>query len=183
MTQDSWYLPSVLPIKSVDSDSLSFSHTMSLVKDDTIERAARGDGSDEALFNPRPPCPDCPICWEPMPADARSTTYKPCCGRLLCFECYRGHIQEQKEAIPHHLRTKSNRPSCPFCDAPGASSKKEDMKRLAKRAELNDHRALHQLAQYCSNDPIKAMSLYHKAASIGSVDAHYLLSFLWQQRY
>ena len=39
-----------------------------MVIDEATERAARGDGTDEALFQPSPPKPDCPICSHELPS-------------------------------------------------------------------------------------------------------------------
>jgi len=36
---------------------------------------------DEELFQPCPPCQDCPICFLPFPGRAAST-YQPCCGKV-----------------------------------------------------------------------------------------------------
>ena len=46
-----------------------------MVIDEATERAARGDGTDEALFQPSPPKPDCPICFHELPSQF---TYMEC---------------------------------------------------------------------------------------------------------
>ena len=39
---------------------------------------------DEALFKEHPPTDDCPICFQPLPLDARQMNFESCCGKLIC---------------------------------------------------------------------------------------------------
>ena len=39
---------------------------------------------DEALFKEPPPRDDCPICFLPLPLEAGESTFKSCCGKIIC---------------------------------------------------------------------------------------------------
>ena len=60
------------------------------------ERAA--ELHDEALFKQPPPQEkDCPICFLPLSLDTRESTFKSCCGKLVCLGCVHAMIEERGE--------------------------------------------------------------------------------------
>ena len=51
---------------------------------------------------------ECPICFLPMPLDARKSTFMPCCGQRICTGCGTAHVMSNV-----HDLVKASR--CVFC--------------------------------------------------------------------
>ena len=66
------------------------------------------------LFEEPPPKEDCPICMLPMPFASGvcgvSTTYYPCCGKLVCDGCV---VATRDEIVEGRMKS-----LCPFCRKP-----------------------------------------------------------------
>ena len=92
-------------------------------------------------------------------------------GKIICRGCIyavQSRAASQKEDV------------CPFCRTPPAGSKKELIRRLEKRMEMNDGRAIYSLGVHYFNGEIglsqnhsKAAELFHQAGELGDADAYY----------
>jgi hypothetical protein len=91
-------------------------------KYDCKKRAA--ELHDEALFKDPPPREECPICMLPLPLNANQSSFKYCCGKLICGGCIHAmvidDIKKDKE-LEEHL--------CAFCRTPETSSDEEKIRR------------------------------------------------------
>lgn len=125
---------------------------------------------DEALFKQPPPRDDCPICFLELPFSGNKTTYKPCCGKILCDGCMYASAVDIDEG------------PCPFCREPMSRSIEEEKRRTEKRMEVNDPKAFVVMGlDYAMGemglpqDTAKAIELWRKAIELGSNDAHFCL--------
>jgi len=122
---------------------------------------------EEALFKQPPPRPDCPICMVPLPIDINQCQYQICCSKTLCTDCITGHWMAQDDL------------DCPFCRVVATQDNKECVKRLEKRAAVNDADAIQYLGGLydqgkfgLKKDQLKATQLYLKAGKLGSALAY-----------
>ena len=123
--------------------------------------------SDEELFKQPPPREDCPICFLMMPSPHTGHKYNTCCGKTICSGCVHAvHMVDDEE-------------KCAFCRAPNSTSDKQSRKRLKNRMDMNDSRALHELAVGYSygahglqQSYAKALELYHRAGELGYAHAY-----------
>jgi len=118
---------------------------------------------EEALFKQPPPRPDCPICFLPLPIDVTQCQYQICCSKFLCTGCIQAHWMVQDEL------------DCPFCREVATPNNKSYIKRLEKRAAVNDADAIQFLGglydegkKGLKRDHVKAAQLYLKAGKLGS---------------
>ena len=132
--------------------------------------------SDDELFRDPPPKEDCSICMLPMPFANElcgvKTIYMPCCGKTLCKGCV---ISAEKEMNEGNMKR-----WCPFCRLILPERKKEFMKRIKKRMDVNDAQAYLQIGlNYyhgltgLTQDREKALELFNKAAELGSIEAYF----------
>ena len=128
---------------------------------------------DEKLFNQPPPTEeDCPICFLRLPSLHACSTYKSCCGKIICNGCiYAPLYDDQGNEVDN---TK-----CPFCRTPHYMSDKENIERLKKRVEMNDPIATHKLGVFYRDglyglpqDFTKALELFHRAIDLGYSTAY-----------
>ena len=134
--------------------------------------------SDEDLFKQPPPLDDCPICFLRMPSLWSGRTYKSCCGKLVCNGCIYAVAMRGTSL-------------CPFCRAPAASvvtSRKESNKRIRKRVEMKDPRAIYSLGCYYSKGDLglqqnyeKALELWHRAGELGCPNAYHNIGTHYDQ--
>ena len=113
---------------------------------------------------------DCPICCLPLSIDPQKSTFKSCCSNVICTGCNDANqIRERKARLQH---------TCPFCRERPPSSSEEYHKRRMKRVEMNDPVALcHEgIEQKGKGNYIKAFEYFTKAAELGNVEAHFMLS-------
>jgi len=123
--------------------------------------------SDEELFKQPPPREDCPICFLMMPSLHTGHKYNTCCGKTICSGCVQAvHMVDDEE-------------KCAFCRTPNSTSDKQSRKRLKNRMDMNDSRALHELAVGYSygahglqQSYAKALELYHRAGELGYAHAY-----------
>jgi len=92
-----------------------------------------------------------------------------CCGKLICTGCI--------HAVANHSKT--DIPLCPFCRTSAPESDGEINKRMQKRVEVNDAKAIYTLGIYYSQgkhglpqDWAKTFELYHRAAELGYSHAY-----------
>ena len=113
---------------------------------------------------------ECPICFLPMPLDARKSIVWSCCSKIICHGCDyandRGH----------------GRTLCPFCREPVANDE-EDERRMVKRIKANDPAALSHLGGECfaEGDYEGALEYLTKAAELGDLMAHYELGDMYEE--
>ena len=114
---------------------------------------------DEKLFKEPPPC------FVRLPFLGSGKVYMACCGKAICRGCV---YAVQSRAI------KEEHDICPFCRTPPAISEEERIKRLEKRADLNDPIAIFNLGGLYTfgmlgipRDYAKALELWHRAAELG----------------
>jgi TPR repeat protein len=124
---------------------------------------------DESLFKQPPPKEDCPICLLPMPFAYREIAKcVPCCGKIMCNGCGYSCLAFRND-------------KCPFCNTSLETETETEIifERLKKRGESNDTNALNNLGCHYANgdfglrqDWNKAFEHWHRAAELGSSDAH-----------
>lgn len=124
---------------------------------------------DEELFKEIPKV-DCPICFLPLPIPGDDSTYKSCCGKMLCNGCIIG-VADQDE----------NRP-CPFCREPTPTTSHEMKKRMKRRMECGDGEAFKNMAAlYVEGshgmplDLNKAREMNLRAGELGCVAGYFNL--------
>ena len=125
---------------------------------------------DEALFKEPPPPEDCPICFLPLPLDPRKSTFKSCCGKLICSGCIYAMLDE--------ARGRGKIGLCAFCRTPSATSDEEGVRRIKKLIEADHAYAFYTLGGYYARgikgmpqDIEKANELYLKAGELGCFEA------------
>ena len=124
--------------------------------------------SDEELFKqPPPPNGDCPICFLRIPTLGSGSTYKSCCGQIICSGCHYAPIYDNQG-------NKVKKKKCAFCRIPTPTSDEEMIERLKKRVEAGDANAMHGMgvcyrdgAYDFPQDHTKALELWHRAVELG----------------
>ena len=85
-----------------------------------------------------------------------------------CIHAFQSGLTREKDNI------------CPFCRTPASKSDEENIKRLEKRMDMNDARAIHNLGCHYRSarfglpqDHAKALELWHCAGELGNAAAYY----------
>ena len=138
---------------------------------------------DEALFKEPPVREDCPICFLPLPIDARQIQFKSCCGKIICGGCtYIMAIEDMKKG-----KKKVDWGMCAFCRTLTPSSGKETVERLKRQIEKGNASALYNFAScYASGiygmpqDWAKANELLLKAGELGCAEAYSKLGYSYE---
>ena len=132
---------------------------------------------DEALFKDPPPPEDCPICFLPL-LNTVQTTFKSCCGKVICDGCTFAVIDGDYE----RGKKKEDIGLCPFCRLPAPHSDEEEVARVKKLMENGNAVAYNQLAGFYDGglmglpqDYTKANELYLKAGELGCAAAYFNL--------
>ena len=126
---------------------------------------------DKKLFK-EPPSQygDCPICFVRLPLLESGHRYKTCCGKVICGGCsYAPVYDNQGNEVDDEKQNE-----CAFCRVVAPKSSEEMIKRMMKRAEMNDSIAIHNLGNYYDKgrngypqDYSKALELWHRAGELG----------------
>ena len=119
---------------------------------------------DEALFKEPPPREDCPICFLPLPLDVNQTTFKSCCGKIICYGCIHAMREEARQSG-------GEVGLCAFCrkSSPIAGMYLDEIKRLKKLIEADNADGYNYLAgmywdgEGMQQDWSKANELYLRA--------------------
>ena len=127
---------------------------------------------DEKLFRQPPLEEDCPICFERMPYLNTGWRYQACCGKVICSGCvYAPRYDNQGNKVDNQ--------KCAFCRTLPPDSQEGLMKSVMKRVEADDAEAIFNVGMYYSRGMngypqsyTKALTLYHRAAELGSADAY-----------
>jgi len=117
---------------------------------------------------------DCPICFLPLPLDLTKSTKMSCCSKTICKGCEFANCRLQFEG---RLDI-----TCPFCRHPFPETKEEANKINLKRVEANDPVAIAEVGRRLCHEGEydTAFEYLTKAAELGDVDAHYLISDLYR---
>ena len=125
---------------------------------------------DEALFRDHPPTDDCPICFLPLPLDAHQSTFKPCCGKLICSGCIYAMLLEEARGRGKGL--------CAFCRKPYLTYE-EGIKQVKKLKEADNAYAFYTHGGYYAHadmglpqDYEKANELWLRAGELGCAQAY-----------
>eukprot|EP00561_Arcocellulus_cornucervis_P014810 CAMPEP_0185805478 /NCGR_PEP_ID=MMETSP1322-20130828/3879_1 /TAXON_ID=265543 /ORGANISM="Minutocellus polymorphus, Strain RCC2270" /LENGTH=287 /DNA_ID=CAMNT_0028501517 /DNA_START=350 /DNA_END=1216 /DNA_ORIENTATION=+ len=127
------------------------------------------------LFAPLPPTEDCAICFVPISPIKSGRMYKTCCGKEICWACYK----ENKESINKQNEEKSAGKklalTCPFCREPNPTADEEEFARLQARCLQNDHIAFALMGDLyrdgtfkAPKDDLKAIDCWIQAIELGS---------------
>ena len=129
---------------------------------------------DEKLFRDVEP-DECPICMLPLPIEGKESTFKSCCGKMICNGCIHEMIMSEGNDL------------CPFCRTPPSSSNEEEIKRTNKLMDKGNAEAFHTLAGDYSEgimglpqDYQKANELYLKAGELGCHVGYYNLGYSYE---
>lgn len=138
------------------------------------------EGAD--LFAPVPPKEDCAVCLVPLPYLNTEKHYKACCGKDICWACYK----ENKAAIQKQNEEKNGGKkvafTCPFCREPNPTTGPEYFRQLQARFLQNDHVNHHVALTLMGNcylkgkyeiakDDLHALDCYIRAVELGSAGA------------
>ena len=116
---------------------------------------------------------DCPICCLPLIHPLETPSYS-CCGKRICKACNHANQKREKEGRLGY--------KCPFCRHPAPTSEEERKINHMKRADANDPFALYQMGihHHKEGDYKSAFDYLSRAAALGDVDAHFLLSYVYR---
>jgi len=127
---------------------------------------------DIELFKQPPPADECPICFEQMPSMDSGSRYQACCGKMICSGCCYAPVYDNQG-------NKVDNEKCAFCRTPPETSNDEIVKRIRKRVNVNDPKAMHCMGTLYSDgryglpqDDKKALELFHRAAELGNASAY-----------
>ena len=134
------------------------------------------------LFKQSPPAEDCPICFQQLPLLNTGWKYETCCGKVICSGCvYAPVYDNQGNKVDDDKQNE-----CPFCRFVAPKTDEEIMKRIIKRVEVNDEKAIYSLGTFYRygikgypQDYIKALELFHQAAELGYTEAYLNIGYLY----
>jgi tetratricopeptide (TPR) repeat protein len=117
---------------------------------------------------------DCPICCLPHSIDQKKSTMMSCCSKVICNGCTCTNIMRERQ--------QSLKSTCPFCRQLPPKTTQEEEEMVMKRIEVNDPVAMCQMGtyRYDEGDYDGAFEYLTKAAELGDLTAHYVLSVMYQ---
>eukprot|EP00984_Skeletonema_dohrnii_P025333 scaffold14455_cov96-Skeletonema_dohrnii-CCMP3373.AAC.6 len=116
---------------------------------------------------------DCPICFLPLSLDITQSLLETCCSKRICNGCsYANTVREFEENLQF---------KCPFCRCLIPTTEEETKANEIKRVAANDPIEMREtgIKNYYDGDYDSAFEYSTKAAGLGDVDAHYILSNLY----
>ena len=138
-----------------------------------LEREWELKGAD--LFAPLPSTEDCAICLVPLPRIKFEKWYQTCCGKEICWACFKENEESIKKQNDEKSAGKKVTFTCPFCREPEPTSKEEYFCQYQTRCLQNDPYALGFMgAAYqigglgLPKDDLKALDCYIRAVDLGS---------------
>ena len=149
-------------------------------EEECVKRAA--ELRDEILFK-QPESThlgDCPICCLPVPIGSTSESkfiLMSCCSKSVCNGCHYADQKREAESRRQH--------KCPFCRTVMPKTDEELNELLMKRIEVNDPDAMCAMGgeRWEEGDYEAAFEYWTRAAALGDIGAHYILSNLyWKGR-
>mmetsp|Transcript_21686 Transcript_21686/g.35776 ORF Transcript_21686/g.35776 Transcript_21686/m.35776 type:complete len:319 (-) Transcript_21686:981-1937(-) len=117
---------------------------------------------------------DCPICCLPLSIDPKKSALLSCCTKQICGGCA---LVNQNREIEGKLQRK-----CAFCRKYSPRTDEVNNEQFMKRIEANDPVAMCYMGgkKYIEGDFKSAFEYWTKATELGSVQAHYQLSIMYQ---
>jgi len=118
---------------------------------------------------------DCPICCLPVPLDRKKSVSFSCCSKSICLGCM--YANAALECSEKRI------PKCPFCRHLCGQSKEKIERRRKERFEANDPFALREAGRthFRDGDYERAFDCLTKAAKLGDVEAHCVLSLMYRE--
>ena len=119
---------------------------------------------------------ECPICCLPLPLHESEKKMNPqcpintCCSKRICGGCaHANYLHEREQGLEH---------KCPYCREPVFKTDEEQESDIKKRIKANDPVALCEMGSkyYVEGDHEGAVRYFKKAAGLGDIEAHFLLS-------
>ena len=130
---------------------------------------------DEKIFKQPPPKDDCPICMLRLSSLHMGSTYKTCCGKIICSGCIYA-VAKRDGGVG----------LCPFCRSP-TPDPEEIVEQIKKRIEVDDAEAMYCLGCYyyggrhrLPQDHAKALELWHRAAELGHAPSYYSIGVAYK---
>jgi TPR repeat protein len=130
------------------------------------------------LFKSLPPTEDCAICLVPLPHVQPEKYYQACCGKNICWACYKEHQESINKQNEEKSAGKKLALTCPFCREAQPTACPEYLRQLQARSLQNDHNALRLLGNAyrrgdCGlpKDDLKALDCFIRAVELGSPEA------------
>ena len=130
------------------------------------------------LFAPLPPTEDCAICLVPLSPVKSNALYKSCCGKDICWACYKESEASINKQNEEKNAGKNIAFTCPFCRELKPTCADEEFVRLQARCLHNDHNAFTQMGEVyrrgdrgLPKDELKALDCYIRAVELGSPGA------------
>jgi len=154
-----------------------------VIKKELQKRGGKLDLGNELDLGPLPDLPprdECPICMRVVPIDSKLQAYAACCGKIICSGCNFQHEFQARKANAERVQMEQTPVprTCAFCREPIANSEEELVARVRKRVELNDPRAMLNLAMAYGFgrhglpvDQAKCIDLLRQSAGLGCVSA------------
>ena len=138
---------------------------------------------DEKLFK-QPPSQhgDCPICFLRLPTLVTGTRYMLCCGKTICCGCAHAPVFDDQGNKGDIIKQNE----CPFCRTLAPKTDEESIKRLNKRIEANDARAMYNKGCCYRDGTIhpqdftKALELWHRASDLGYTEAYTNIGYAYE---
>ena len=135
---------------------------------------------DKELFKQPPPTEeDCPICFLRMPTFHTGSTYKSCCGKVICSGCVHAPVYDNQG-------NEIDSQKCAFCRAEAPSSIEEMIEWEKKRVEIGDPTAIYnqgvcyeQGSDGYPQNYRKALELWHRAGELGYAIAYASIGYAY----
>jgi len=126
---------------------------------------------EEQLFKDIEP-DECPLCFLPMPIETDATTFKSCCGKVICNGCI--------YAVNQEFHSRGKIPLCAYCRSPPESTMNEENKRIKRLLDTDNATACYTYGNYYSRGEYgipqnwaKANELWLKAGELGHPSGYY----------
>jgi tetratricopeptide (TPR) repeat protein len=117
---------------------------------------------------------ECPICCLPLPLGMTKSVINSCCCKRICHGCnYTNKLREVEQGLEQR---------CVYCRELMPETDEEIKQNYMKRVKANDPVAILNMGSKCykGRDYEGAVEYYTKAAVLGSMNAHYNLSTMYQ---
>ena len=145
---------------------------------DLLAKKLEEELEDADLFAPLPPPEDCVICFVPLPRINTEIRYMACCGKDICWACYK---ENEASIIKQNEEKNAGKKiafTCPFCREPKPTCADDEFVRLQARCLKNDDNALAVMGNVYrdgglgkTKDDLKALDCYVRAVGLGSAEA------------
>ena len=130
------------------------------------------------IFAPLPPTEDRAICLVPLSPVKSNSLYKTCCGKVICWACYKESEVSINKQNEEKNAGKKLAFTCPFCREPVPTVGPEYVRQLQARCLQNDHNAFRLMgdlyqrgALEMPRDDLKALDCYIRAVELGNPQA------------